>query len=291
MPLYRSIKDFRSPAHYAAAYGHMTVLKKLIDKGADLDAEDFVGVTPRQIIESSGPIFPDDVENVLHMKQDTVRNLERPMFPTYDSFADSKFNNTPRGAGGFDATRLKGYENAMHCDADQYNAGEITGKEIYEKYLARSRPVLIRGLIDDWKAREEFKREMMLQHHGNLLVTVTSIPYAEKFHGEGTTKMTLRDYMDTVQNKTVVGGSHPWYVFIGHPLKQKRGKSKLRGADRDVTSLGFPSEDPMGRAADMVHTHLVDYENVPTPDVIHEAVQLVSQGPTSPLTSNPRERR
>ena len=289
-PTHRSLKDLRSPAHYAAAYGHMAVLKQLIDKGADLDAGDFTGVTPRQIITSPGPIFADDVDKVLQMKQDAVKELERPMYPSYDSVADSKFNNTPRAVGGFDPTRLKGYENVMHCDADQYDAGEITGKEIYEKYLARSRPVLIRGLINDWQAREEFDREILLQRHGDLRVTVASIPYADKFHGEGATKMTLRDYMDAVQNKSVVGGSHPWYVFIGHPLKQKRVKSKLRGADNEGP-LEFPSEDPMGRAADMVHTHLVDYENVPTPTAVHEAMQLVSQGPTSPLTSNPKARR
>jgi hypothetical protein len=40
----------------------------------------------------------------------------------------------------------------MSCTSiDQYWADEISEEEIFDKYIARNSPVLIRGLLDKWK--------------------------------------------------------------------------------------------------------------------------------------------
>ena len=182
MCIYRAQRDLRTPLHYAAAYGHTEVLQLLIQSGGDINEADFAGATVKDIITSPGPIFKDDASQLLHMNQVDIRVIDRPLHPTYDK-TESK--PIAMNLGGYDSTRLKGYENALHCDADQYNKGEITGKEIYEKYLALNRPVLIRGLIDDWPAVEKYKRANLYRDHGNLSVHVTSIPYATKFAGSG----------------------------------------------------------------------------------------------------------
>lgn len=257
------------------------------EHGADFDLPDFAQVTARQIIESPGPIFAEDAKEILDIQQEAVRQINRPLHPFYHKSIGNDDSLAPKKLGGFDTTRLKDYEHAIHCDADQYDAGEISGQEIYERYLARSRPILIRGLIDKWPALERYQRDKLYEDHGKLQVTVTSIPYADKFHGEGTTEMSLKTYMDQVENHTIAGGTHPWYVFIGHPLKQKpRG---LRGSvERDIRE----SEDPMGRSAGvMIHTHLVEYDAVPTPLEIHRAQELVTMGPSAQTMSDPRDRK
>ena len=101
------------------------------------------------------------------------------------------------GTGGWGPERLPGFEDDMACDCiDQYYAEEITGEEIYNKYIARNAPVLIRGLLKDWKvgryltslrathfigltsfvvmlqAVQDYREDQLLSHHSNLPVQV-----------------------------------------------------------------------------------------------------------------------
>ena len=56
-----------------------------------------------------------------------------------------------KGTGGWNTTRLAGYETDMSCDGiDQYWANEISGDMLFEQYLAKNAPVLIRGMLK-WK--------------------------------------------------------------------------------------------------------------------------------------------
>ena len=77
--------------------------------------------------------------------------------------------------GGWGEERLTGYESDMRCDLDQYFANEITGKEIFDNYIARNSPVLIRGLINDWPAIERYKRETLTSEHGDMNVQVGNV--------------------------------------------------------------------------------------------------------------------
>lgn len=190
--------------HYAAAYGHAAVLKLMMERGGDLDIIDYASSTPRRIISASGAVLPHDAIDILNIKQNNPRNITRPLHPSYDKNSESIDNTTIGAGGGFDHTRLPGYETAMHCDADQYNSDEITGKEIYENYLALNRPVLIRGLIDAWPAVDEFKRETLLRKHGDLEVLVSSIPYATKFAG--------RHLIDTTSHLLLL--LHAYHVIV-----------------------------------------------------------------------------
>ena len=74
------------------------------------------------------------------------------------------------GTGGWSTIRLNGSEDDMHCDVDQYYVDEITGDEVFERYLARSAPVLIRGLIDDWPLVKASTRSQLQTMRGDVKV-------------------------------------------------------------------------------------------------------------------------
>jgi hypothetical protein len=101
---------------------------------------------------------------------------------------------------------------------DQYWADEISGEEVFYRYIARNTPVLIRGLLHEWKALEAYTLERLNATHGDMQVTVGSIPYVDKFGGEGGELVRLTDYIQDVRLHRMKGGTHPWYVFRGHPV-------------------------------------------------------------------------
>ena len=139
---------------------------------------------------------------------------------------------------------MKGFENDMSCDVgndesllrysillklvilislllflynsnylDQYLADEITGEEIFSKYIAKSAPILIRGLIGNWPAVELYKKDKLMTTFGDQKVHVSSIPYSQKFGGSGETDMDLKEYISEMVEHRLVGGAHPWYSF------------------------------------------------------------------------------
>jgi hypothetical protein len=65
--------------------------------------------------------------------------------------------------------------------------------------------------------------------------------------------MTLGEYIDQVKEHRLVGGSHPWYVFRGHPIP-------MLSENKDIT--------------------LVPYQIMPTPRMIQTAFERASP-PTS----------
>lgn len=204
--------DMRTPMHGAVSHGHSVIGQLLLRYGANMDLEDIYGVTPRQMVEQPGPILPEDALKYFDILQRSSRSINRVLQPELHA----QWNST----GGWSPDRLLNYETDMECAVDEYEAGEISGTEIFEKYIARNSPILIRGLLSHWKAIDAFSRDALLSSHGGDHFTVSSIPYAEKFGGVGRTDMTLREYMDGIQEHNMTGGKYPWYIFKGHPLKQ-----------------------------------------------------------------------
>jgi hypothetical protein len=142
-----SNREQRTPLHNAVALGHVKVAALLIGAGADLDAKDVFGVTPREIIENPGPILQREASEYFNMTQRDVRSIGRVANPELVP-ADNE-HGWQHGTGGWGPERLDWVGDDMACDIDQFWAHEISGDEIFDKYLARSAPVLIRGLIDD----------------------------------------------------------------------------------------------------------------------------------------------
>jgi len=88
----------------------------------------------------------------------------------------------------------------------------------------------------------------LLEEHGNLEVQVSDIPYAAKFGGAEKVDMKLSEYIKEVREHRMVGGSHPWYVFKGHPVPSGSEKADS----------------------------LVQYEHYPTPTILKKAFELAS---------------
>ena len=204
-------KDGRSALHIAAAIGHAEVLRMLRDAGGDMYAQDMYKASPQRIVESAGPVLPQDAQIHLGIEQKSPRGIKRDVHP------ESPGGGWPSG-GGWGEERMKDFEYDMSCDVDQYFAHEITGEEIFENYIALGAPILIRGLINDWPVLEDYKKDELLRLAGDQKVHVSSIPYAQKFGGQGETDMDLREYIEQMVEHRTVGGSHPWYVFKGHPI-------------------------------------------------------------------------
>ena len=202
--------DRRTPAHVAASYGHAEVLQLLKKAGGDFSLKDKYGISPGYVAEIPGPISADDAEKYLGIIQRVPRKIKRVLHP--ESHGEWPSN------GGWGEERMEGWEEDMSCDVDQYFADEISGTEIFEKYIAANSPVLIRGLIDKWPAVDEYTKEGLLDGYKDMKVHVSSIPYSGKFGGSGETDMDLSEYIEQMVEHRTVGGAHPWYVFRGHPI-------------------------------------------------------------------------
>lgn len=207
----------RTPLHYAASYGHAEICGMFLRAGAKGDIHDINGVTAMDIISNPGPILRDDAKKYLNIDQRPARQIERRLHPELHPTEPNV--GWKSGTGGWSAERLKGFEDDMECEVvDQYFAHEITGEEIFKNYLAHNAPVLIRGLLDNWKVNDLYQLESLLEDHGELNVQVSDIPYTQKFGGGQQVTMSLREYIEEVKAHQIVGGSHPWYVFKGHPI-------------------------------------------------------------------------
>jgi len=157
-----------------------------------------------------------------NITQRPVRTIDRTIHPelTTTSLMDrntsmrSYYRGWPGGTGGWGEQRLAGYQDDMHCDIDQYWADEITGDEIFRRYMLHNAPVLIRGLIHEWPAIKAYSKEYLNETYGKFRVTVSDIPYAQKFGGTASTEMSLAEYIDEVKSHRILGGNHPWYIDV-----------------------------------------------------------------------------
>lgn len=211
-------KEQRTPLHFAVAYGRADIAGMLIKVGADVKLEDLNHVSPYDMISNPGTIQPLDALRILGIKQRPVKTINRLIHPELHNnskspehslfSADGKqFLGWTGGKGGWRSDRLAGFEKDMACDGiDQYYQHEITGKEIFNNYIARNAPVLIRGLVGDWAAVQNFAADALVADHGTLGVQVSDIPYATKFGGAQSVDMTLADYIEEVRAHKMLGG-------------------------------------------------------------------------------------
>jgi hypothetical protein len=166
--------DQRTALHYAASNGHADIGGLLVKAGAKIDVVDLNGVTAMDIIANPGPIFPDDAKALMNIEQRPARKIERKLHPElYPTDPKLGWN---AGTGGWGPERLKGFEDDMECPTvDQYFADEITAEEIFHKYMAHNAPVLIRGLLDKWNARNLYTVESLTEEFGDVEVQVSEI--------------------------------------------------------------------------------------------------------------------
>jgi hypothetical protein len=237
----------RTALHFALAAGHARVARVLVDAGADLDFEDYNSVSPRSMLSTPGAVSAEQAHELFGVTQRSPRKIKRLAHPGNTTNQAKPFpEGWAAGEGGWSGERLAGFVDDMQCDVDQYWAEEITAGDLFNKYFAQQKPVLIRGLItkEDWPGIDRYAAEELARSAlGEIKVSVSDIPYANKFGGAARIDMTLREYVKEVQSKAMPGGKHPWYVFKGHPIPKQ------------------------SEAIDS----LVPYRNTPTPDMLHYA--------------------
>ena len=160
-------REGRTPMHNALAMGYVKVASMLLDAGANLDTKDMFGVSCRDMIVNPGPVPKHEASFYFNLTQRDVRKIDRIPQPELHPEDPRGWKH---GTGGWGPERLEWVGDEMRCDMDQYWAHEITGDDIFDKYLARSSPVLIRGLIDDWPIVKEMTVDTLLQNHGDKKV-------------------------------------------------------------------------------------------------------------------------
>ncbi len=144
-------KDGRTAMHFACVYGHIAAAEVLLEANAGVMAvPDLYGVTPHDLVANPGAVSPADALRVFNIKQRSHKQIHRVIHPELHSTMGN-LTGWRFGTGGWDTKRLKGYETDMQCDGiDQYYVGEINGSLLFDKYIARNMPVLIRGALDHW---------------------------------------------------------------------------------------------------------------------------------------------
>eukprot|EP00605_Chrysophyceae_sp_TOSAG23-4_P001429 GSChrysophyteH1.ASY1.ANO1.1557.1 assembled CDS len=241
----------RTPMHYAVNMGHTHIAALLKAYGASLDTEDKYGVTARSIMESPGPIAAKEALKYFDVNQRPPKKIERLLHPESEENIGTK-GFWRAGNGGWNVQRIEGYESDISCDFDAYWAHEVSSNLIFKKYIAEGRPVLIRGLIENWPVVDMYKADIL---RANMNVQVAEIPYPTKFGASPRLDMTLKEFISEVMRhekhaSKVNNNTRPWYVFKGHPIPAI-------------------SEDS--------RSSLVLYEDMTTPAVLQEAFEYLSK--------------
>ncbi len=66
--------------------------------------------------------------------------------------------------------------------------------------------------------REVYKADTLKKLLGHIDVTVSDVPYTQKFGNDAFVQTTLGEYIDKMRNHKVDGGDHPWYIFMGNKI-------------------------------------------------------------------------
>ena len=228
-------KNFRqqTPLHLAALYGDVFMLQLLLKHNGDLHVKDLAKVSPLDIISKPGTIYPEDAQNILDIKQREARQIDRSSSDVYNGkWSSSSSSSSSNGGWSQEYWQGASVDLAADCKGiDQYYSHEITAKELFRDYLAMNSPVLIRGLLDSWGARDLWRKKELIANFGFLKIQVSSIPYASKFNTTSDSEVsTLSEYLQSgggggiATPSSQVGSSereierkkYPWYIFKGY---------------------------------------------------------------------------
>ena len=171
-------RDHRTPLHFAMALGRAELASVLMQHGGNGYIQDKFNTMPVDIVANPGPISADDALTYLNITQRSARQIERLFQPELSPNTTSSYQNSTSqysasgwvgGTGNWDTHRLKGFENTHECAGiDQYFAHEITEEEVLHNYLARNAPVMIRGLLEDWKVRTVCHLSFIIFHFSTV---------------------------------------------------------------------------------------------------------------------------
>lgn len=126
--------------HLAAIFGHTESARLLVEHGAHRTEPSFLGISFDDVVSSPGAISATDAQELFGVTQRPPRQLAPP--------------STAPNAGEWSTKRLKGFEDVARCDVDMLWASELDAESLWRNYIAQAKPVLIRGLVDHWKAFE-----------------------------------------------------------------------------------------------------------------------------------------
>lgn len=127
----------RTTLHFAAIYGHVEVLKLLIEYGGSIHVKDNHNISIEDILKQSGSsISSMDVLQYFNITQ------EKTLINQIES---SSVN------GKWDSKRLEEFKDGNRCDIDHIHVSDINSEMLFIKYLATNTPVLISGILqDEW---------------------------------------------------------------------------------------------------------------------------------------------
>jgi hypothetical protein len=190
--------------YLAAIFGQAESARLLLEHGANRTDRSYFDLTFDDIVGAPSAISIADAQRLFGVTQRPPHHLPPP--------------STTRH-GGWSTRRLAGFEGFERCDVDMLQASEVDADSLFRNYIAQAKPVVIRGLIDDWPAFQAFTFDNMMLQRGELDVRVSAIPYARKFDSNKANEgvdMTVAEYLKLMKsNSSLSGGgdSCRWYLF------------------------------------------------------------------------------
>ena len=97
---------------------------------------------------------------------------------------------------------------------DVADGRKLTATELREQYVAKNRPVILRGAASRWASGELWTEAYLRQRCGERTLTVRSAESAT-FHGEtgyATATLTVNELLDAIGSTSPVGALLPYYA-------------------------------------------------------------------------------
>ena len=161
----------RTPLHLSVITASPTTIRRLCTYGRSArHIEDIYGLTPLDLASQLPAFTPVMVALGEGPGRRHKRNHRR-----------RTGHQRIRGHGGWRAKVPKGTR--LRCDVDVLNASVFSTAELtdtFRRYYANSRPVIIRGLVRNWKARDLLARRELVRRLGDVQFRVHSDLYAHR---------------------------------------------------------------------------------------------------------------
>eukprot|EP00040_Diaphanoeca_grandis_P007536 m.41285 g.41285 ORF g.41285 m.41285 type:complete len:673 (-) comp18750_c1_seq1:163-2181(-) len=151
------------------------------------------------------------------------------------------------GDGGWPESELVlSNDDIDHCNIDRRN--NLSKKEFIEQYADRNLPVIIRGLLTDWKAKQAWTRESFVDIYGAFNISVrqsSQVAYDNEFGGLTAKNMSIKEYVETIidakPTASIVGdvGGDGGDENIDPPYVLSTSLNAIPALKQDISALAF----------------------------------------------------
>ena len=205
-----------TPLHLAYSGHFCSVAHTLLTAGADPLLVDLANRSAQDVLDSSGGCGGQVKRELDPPKDDPV-----PMVTWNRYLSSGWYSGLHNGLG-------------RRCDLPIKNV-TMSVEEFVLHHISVRRPVLVRGVIEDWPAWEHWTHSELLRRHGSLVFSVSDVPYAQLYHGRSakTHQTTLANFVSLFEHED----QSPDYLFDGQVLHRNAALGRDAPPPSLITNL------------------------------------------------------